>query len=138
MLHVPKIFVNILSVDQMKKSRTKKRVIFTPNAMDIYDMQTNSRVATNEVNHQSNLYTFSDFIEPVFALLLTRVDERSRIWHERFGHLNFRYMKHISKQGIVDGLPKIHFSKGICEVCVLGKHPQEKFDKEKTQKAYFP
>jgi hypothetical protein len=138
MLHVPKIFVNILSVDQMKNSRTEKRVIFTPNAMDIYDMQTNSRVSTNEVNHQSNLYTFSDFIEPVFALLLTHVDERSRIWHERFGHLNFRYMKHISKQGIVDGLPKIHFSKGICEVCVLGKHPQEKFDKEKTQKAYFP
>jgi hypothetical protein len=39
---------------------------------------------------------------------------------------------------MVDGLPNIHFSKGICEGCVLGKHPQEKFDKEKTQKAYFP
>jgi transposase InsO family protein len=34
---------------------------------------------------------------------------------------------------LVDGLPDIHFSKGICEGCVLGKHPQEKFDKGKTQ-----
>jgi transposase InsO family protein len=39
---------------------------------------------------------------------------------------------------MVYGLPNIHFSKGICEVCVLGKHPQEKFDKEKTQKSSFP
>jgi hypothetical protein len=84
------------------------------------------------------LYTFSEFIEPDFALLLTHVDERSRIWHERFMHLNFRYMQHISNKGLVDGLPDIHFSKGICEGCVLGKHPQEKFDKGKTQRASSP
>jgi hypothetical protein len=36
---------------------------------------------------------------------------------------------------LVDCLPDIHFSKGICEGCVLGKHPQEKFDKGKTQRA---
>jgi hypothetical protein len=69
-LHVPKIFVNILSMYQMKKYGTGKRVIFTPDAVDIYDMQTNSRVATGEVNHQSRLYTFSEFIEPDSALLL--------------------------------------------------------------------
>jgi hypothetical protein len=39
---------------------------------------------------------------------------------------------------MVDGIPDIHFSKGICEGCVLGKHPQEKFDKGKTQKASSP
>jgi hypothetical protein len=137
-LHVPKLSVNLLSVYQMKNSGTGKRVIFTPDAVDIYDMQTNSRVATGEVNHQSRLYTFSEFIEPDSALLLTHADESSRIWHERFGHLNFRYMQQLSKQGMVDGLPDIHFSKGICEGCVLGKHPQEKFDKGKTQKASFP
>jgi hypothetical protein len=39
---------------------------------------------------------------------------------------------------MVDGLPDIQFSKGICEGCVLGKHPQEKFNKGKTHKASFP
>jgi hypothetical protein len=51
------------------------------------------QVVTDEVNHQSRLYTFSEFIEPDYALLLTHADESSRIWHERFGHLNFRYMQ---------------------------------------------
>jgi transposase InsO family protein len=101
-------------------------------------MQTNSRVATGEVNHQSRLYTFSEFIEPDSALLLTHADESSRIWHERFGHLNFRYMQQLSKHRLVDGLPDIHFSKGVCEGCVLGKHPQEKFDKGKSQRASAP
>jgi hypothetical protein len=137
-LHAPKLFVNILSMYQMTNYDTKKRVIFTPDVVDIYDMQTNSRVSICEVNHQSRIYTFSKFIEPNFALLLTHADERSRIWHERFVHLNFIYMQQLSKQWMVDGLPDIHFSKGIFEGCFLGKHPQEKFNKGKTQRASSP
>jgi hypothetical protein len=122
----------------MMNYNTGKKIIFTPNSVDIYDMQTISRVSIGEVNHQSRLYTFSEFIEPHFALLLTHADESSRIWNERFGHLNFIYMKQISKQRLVDGLPYIHFSKGACEGCVLIKHPQEKFDKRKSQRASTP
>jgi hypothetical protein len=137
-LHVPKLFVNILSMYQMKNSSTGKKFIFIANAVNIYDMKTNSKVVIGEANHQSRLYTFSKFIEPDSALLLTHADESSRIWHERFKHLNFRYMKHLSKKILVDSLPDIHFSKGICEECVLGKHPQEKFDKGKTQRDSSP
>jgi hypothetical protein len=133
-LHIPKLSVNIVFVYQMKNSDIENKSILTPDEVDIYGMKTNSRVATGEVNHQSRIYTFSEFIEPNFALLLTHADENSRIWHERFGHLNFIYMQKISKQGMVDGLPDIHFSKGTCEGCVLGKHPQEKFDKGKTHR----
>jgi hypothetical protein len=117
---------------------TRNKFIFTPNAVEIYDMQTNSNVSTGEVNHQSRLYTFSEFIKPDYALLLTHADESSRIWNERFGNLNFKYMQHLNKKILVDGLPDIHFSKGIYEGCVLGKHPQEKFDKGKTQRASSP
>jgi hypothetical protein len=132
-LHVPKIFVNLLFMYQMKNYDARKKFIFTPNCVDIYDMQTNSRVATGEVNHQSRLYTFYEFIEPDSDLLLTHADESSRIWDERFGHLNFRYMQQLSKKILVYGLPDNHFSKGVCEGCVLRKHPQEKFDKGKSQ-----
>jgi hypothetical protein len=138
MLHVPKISVNLLSVYHMMNFNTGKKVLFTPNSMDIYDMKTNYRVATGEVNHQSRLYTFSEFIEHDSALLLTHVDESSRIWHERFGHLNFRYMQHLSKHKLVDGLLDILFSKGVCEGCVLEKHPQEKFIKGKSQRDSAP
>jgi hypothetical protein len=137
-LHVPKLSVNILSVYQMKNSYTEKKFIFTPDAVDIYEMKTNSRVSTSEVNHHSRIYTFSEFIEPDFSLLLTHADESCRIWHERLRHLNFIYMQELRKNVLVDGLPEIHLSKGICEGCVLRKHPQEKFDKGKSQRASSP
>jgi hypothetical protein len=47
-------------------------------------------------------------------------------------------MQQISKKILVDSLPNIHFSKGVCEGCVLRKHPQEKFDKGKYQRASVP
>jgi len=78
-LHVPKHSFNLLSLYQMKNFGSGKRVIFTPDQMDIYDMKTNFMVATSEVNHQSRLYTFSKFIEPDFSLLLTHANESSRI-----------------------------------------------------------
>jgi hypothetical protein len=90
----------------MENSGTIKRFVFTLDAVDIYDMKTNSRASTGEVNHQSRLYTYSEFIEPNFALLLTHVAERSRIWHERLWDLNFRYMKQLRNNGMVYGLPE--------------------------------
>jgi hypothetical protein len=137
-LHVPKLSVNLLSVYQMKNSDTGKKFIFIPNSVDVYDMKTNSSIVTGEVNRLPRLYTFSEFIEPDYALLLTHADESSRIWHKRFGHLNFRYMQQLRKHRLVDGLPDIHLSKGVCEGCVLGKHPQEKFDKGNSQRASMP
>jgi hypothetical protein len=47
-------------------------------------------------------------------------------------------MQKLSKKISVDGLPDIHFSKGVCEGCVLAKNPQEKFNKGKSQRAYAP
>jgi hypothetical protein len=78
-LHVLKISVNLISVYQVMNSDTRKKFIFTPNAVGIYDMKTNFIVVTDEANHQSRLYTFFEFIEPDSSLLLTHVDVSSRI-----------------------------------------------------------
>ena len=96
-LHVPKLLVSLLSVYQITHFGTGKRVEFTHDAVNIFDIQSNSKVATGEVNHKSRLHTFSEFIEPDFALLLTHADDSSRLWQERFGHLNFRYMEQLYK-----------------------------------------
>jgi hypothetical protein len=57
---------------------------------------------------------------------------------QKVGHLNFICMQLIRKKILVDGLLDIHFSKGVCEGCVIGKHPQEKFNKGKSQRAFVP
>jgi len=92
-LHVPKLLVNLLSVYQTTHSSTEKRVEFNPDAMNIYDLHSSSKIATDEVNNGARLYTFSEFIEYESSLLLTHADDSSTLWHERFDHLNYRYMQ---------------------------------------------
>ena len=97
-LHIPRLSVNLLSVYQMTHTGSGRKVEFTPDSVSIYDMQTNLKIASGKVNDQSRLYTFSDFVpQSDSILLLTHANEESRIWHERFEHLNFRYMQQLRK-----------------------------------------
>eukprot|EP00253_Pinus_taeda_P024704 PITA_24704 len=137
-LHVPKHLVNLLSVYQITHSSTRKRVEFTLDAVNIHDLHSSSKIATGEVNNGAKLYTFSEFIESKSSLLLTHANDSSRLWHKRFGHLNYRYIQQLSKHEMVEGLPNISFSRGLFEGCVLGKYPREKFDTSKTHRASSP
>jgi hypothetical protein len=56
-------------------------------------MYDNSIIEIGEVDHKSRLYKFTNFVDHDSSLLLTHVDDNSRVWREIFGHLNFRYMK---------------------------------------------
>jgi hypothetical protein len=106
-LHVPNLSIKILSVYQI--TQTGKMVEFTSNSVTILDMHDNSIIVVGEVDHKSLFYKFTKFTNYDSSFLLTHANESSRVWHERFGHLNFRYIKRLSKQGIVKGLPDIHF-----------------------------
>ena len=97
-LNVPKLSMNILFVYQIAHSGEGKRVDFIPDSIIIHDLHDNSLIVVGEANHQSRLYTFNQFIakyEPY--LLLMHANDNSRLWHERFGHLNFKYMQQLSK-----------------------------------------
>jgi hypothetical protein len=132
-LHVPKLSINPLSVYQI--TQTSKNVEFTSDSVFVLDMHDNSIIAIGEVDHKSRLYKFTKFVDHDSSLLLTHVDDSRRVWHEIFGHLNFRYMHRLSKQGMVKGFPDIYFSEGVCEGCILDNHPEAKFEKGKERRA---
>jgi hypothetical protein len=56
-LHAPKLFDNLLSLYQMTNFDTGMKFIFTPNVVDIYDMQTNSRCNIPRPNPIVNVNT---------------------------------------------------------------------------------
>ena len=57
-LHIPRLFVNLLSVYQMRHTSNGRKVEFTLDSVSIYDMQTNLKISFGKVNDQSCLYTF--------------------------------------------------------------------------------
>jgi hypothetical protein len=87
--------MNILSMYHITHSGSRKKVEFTPDSVSIFDMQNNSKIVIGEINHKSQLYNFTKFIEHDSYVLLTHADANSILWHERSGHLNFRYMQQL-------------------------------------------
>jgi len=72
---------------------------------------------------------FNQLKNQPFYSYVVHVYEESKLWHERLGHLNYGKMKMLSK--MVLGLPSIPSTKGVYEVCVLGKDHMEMFEKGK-------
>jgi hypothetical protein len=69
---------------------------------------------------------------------IAHVDSLSRLWHEIFGHLNYKYLQQLSTQNLVLGLPKVSCTDGVCLGCVLGKQHQDPFPKGKALHATTP
>jgi len=94
-------------------------------------METKFNITSGRINDKSCMYTFSNFVPHLdLILLLMNGNEESSIWHEIFGHLNFIYMYQVSKQERVKRLFSIEFSNGLYNGRGLGKHPQDKFEKQ--------
>ena len=72
-----------------------------------------------------------------FALLI-HANEEIKIWHEIFGHHNFKYLSDLSEKDMVIELLKVKFSKGFCEGCILGKHPEHKFERASHERTSAP
>ena len=72
------------------------------------------------------------------SALLIHANEASKLWHERFGHLNYKYLSDLSEKDMVIGFPKIKFSKGVCQGCILRKHPEHKFEKASHERTSAP
>ena len=77
----------------MTHNGVPKRVSFSPDDVEIIELAYGKLVAKCSANHHAKAYEFSHFVEDANpTALLTHGNEVSRLWHERFGHLNFKYL----------------------------------------------
>ena len=128
-LYVPSLESNLLSVYQMTHAGVPKRVSFSLNDVEITELASGKLVAKGLANHHAKAYEFSHFVADAKpTALLTHGNEVSRLWHERFSHLKFKYLQQLQKNSMVEGLLIIKVTTGICKGYVVGKHPEHKFD----------
>nr|GEV98897.1 integrase, catalytic region, zinc finger, CCHC-type, peptidase aspartic, catalytic [Tanacetum cinerariifolium] len=73
----------------------------------------------------NDLYTMSlrDMMASSPICLLSKASKtKSWLWHRRLSYLNFSAINHLSRQGLVWGLPKVKFEKDhLCSACAMGK-----------------
>ena len=123
-LYVPCLAANLLSFYQMTHTGSPKKVVFSCNEVEISDIVNGRVIAKGFVDTSSEVYKFSHFMpfSKPYAIV-THANEASKLLHERFGNLNYKYLSDLCEKDMVSGLPKIIFLKGDCQGCILGKHP---------------
>ena len=123
----------------MTHNGSPKKVVFTLNDVEICEILNHGVIAKVFVDHSSNVYMFSHFMpfSNPYALL-TDANEARNIWHGSFGHLNYKYLSYLCEKYMVSRLPKVKFSKGVCQGCILGKHPDHKYERVSHEKTFSP
>ena len=73
-----------------------KRVSLSLDDVDIIELASGKLVAKGLANHHAKAYAFSHFVvDAKQTTLLTRGNEVSRLWHERFDHMKFKYLQRL-------------------------------------------
>ena len=73
-----------------------KIVYFIPNDVEITEIASGKLIAKVLANHHSKSYEFSHFVADAKpTALLNHGNEASMLWHERFGHINFKYFQQL-------------------------------------------
>jgi hypothetical protein len=137
--HVPSLSANIISIYQITHSISRRNLEFTLDYAVITNISIGSQFAHGIADHGSRLYLFSHFVPKyISTLFLSQYNNISRLCHKIFGHLNYKYLHQLSKENMVEGLPTIKFTDGVCQGCILGKNPKKNFDEGKAQRASSP
>ena len=65
-------------------------------------------------------------------------EDRTWLWHKRYGHLNLASLKILSSQNLVKGLPTIHKQEELCSSCVTSKQARKSFPPSAEYRASKP
>jgi hypothetical protein len=99
-LCVPSLSCNLLLVYQITHSGEGKTVEFLPHQVVIKDLKDPKHVlATGISNDITKLYKFENFGSSSFSLVFVAYsDDLSKIWHGRFGHINYHSLQQLCNQ----------------------------------------
>ena len=75
---------------------------------------------------------------PTQLALRSVIEDSSRLWHLRYGHLGYASLNLLSNKRMVSGFPCVGNSCDKCEACILGKQHRLPFNSGNSRRARYP
>ncbi|GJS35023.1 retrovirus-related pol polyprotein from transposon TNT 1-94 [Tanacetum coccineum] len=122
---------NLLSIGQFYDADLE--VAFWKSTCYIHDLKGNDLLTGSRgIDLYSITLQNSTTPNPI-CLMAKATSSQAWIWHRRLSHLNFDTINLLSKNNIVNGLPKLKFVKDhLCSSCELGKAKRNYFHTKTT------
>ncbi|GKC18957.1 retrovirus-related pol polyprotein from transposon TNT 1-94, partial [Tanacetum coccineum] len=122
---------NLFSVGQLCDADLE--VVFRKSTCYIRDLKGNDLLTGSR---GTDLYSITLQDSPTpnpICLMAKATSSQAWLWHRRLSHLNFDTINLLSKNNIVNGLPKLKFVKDhLCSSCELGKAKRKSFHTKTT------
>ena len=131
-LYVPGIKKNLLSISAL--ARLGLVVKFVDDRCTVHDLTSGDRIIASGTLF-CGLYRLNMYEKCVEDSVNAVSDEKTvsdaKLWHARFGHLNFASLLRLQKSDMVASLPPLEAPlKHVCEGCILGKMQHSSFPKD--------
>ena len=103
--YVPDLAANLFSGYQITHIGEANRVTFTLDMVEISEISIDQVIAIGYANHHERMYKFSNFLPTSNDQeIISHANEVLKLWHERFGHMNYKYLQALHRYEMVEGL----------------------------------
>ena len=127
-LYVPKLAYNLVSVP---RAGDAKKTVHFDNSSCEFRNEKDEVIALGAC--QGSLYYLKCAKKSQESVSVAQSENKERLWHRRFGHLNEQSMKKLVKKDLVSQLDcDMSGEIGICEACIGGKQCKNSFKPSKT------
>ncbi|GJR20460.1 retrovirus-related pol polyprotein from transposon TNT 1-94 [Tanacetum coccineum] len=122
---------NLFSVGQF--CDTDLEVAFRKSTCYIHDLKGNDLLTVLVAHLVFHFSAKTQTTPNPICLMAKATSSQAWLWHRRLSHLNFDTINLLSKNNIVNGLPKLKFIKDhLCSSCELGKAKRKSFHTKTT------
>lgn len=120
--YIPNLHSNIISLGQLSECGNK--VILNWMFLWIYDEQ--GRLLMKVKRSGNRLYKII-LQSCQSSCLISKLDDTSRLWHSRLGHVTYQAMKLMSDKEMAHGLPRFIQPREACTGCLMSKQTRKPF-----------
>jgi transposase InsO family protein len=128
--YLPGLNTNLLSVGQLQQKNVT--LVFRNDTCKAYHEDNGLIFSTQMTTNRMYI-----IIAPVIIPMCLKVSkqDKTQLWHNRYGHLSLNGLKLLAKRNMVQGLPDLSAMENKCTDCISGKQQRDAIPKQAKWRA---
>jgi hypothetical protein len=119
---IPKLKSNIISLGQLEEGGCE--IVIRKGFCNVYDVE--HSLLAHAPRMKNRLYLLqTQLAAPV--CLVAKANDEDWLWHDIYGHLNFRALHQLGTKEMVEGMPILDRVEEFCDGYALGKQQRRSF-----------
>ena len=130
--YVPELKANLMSIGQIQEKGAK--ILLEDGSFKIYH-PTKGCIIQVPMSANRLYMVKANKLPQESACFKTTSEDKTHLWHCRYGHLSYKGLMTLQRENLVSGLPNMTTPNKMCKECLTGKQHREAFPKKSSWRA---